>query len=752
MQQFFNRLEEENNLPQGLLDSVWSAESARGKYMRSPAGAQGHFQFMPPTAQQYGVKDPYNLEQSAQGAARMFGDLSRKYNGDIPRMLAAYNWGQGNLDRKGLNNAPAETQQYIAKIAPALQRFTPPQVTAASMQTAAPNLAQRAMGMVRDAVAPPAYAEEVPPPQQNYDYTKHPLYESILREYQQQQQVATQNTAQPATDVDYTKHPLYASILKDYQQQAATSNDGMLANLGNGTLNLAKGVGMGLADGALGIGYLGAAGIDKVAGTDLATPVSNFNQSLEDYYQKSTPGSWAAGAGRVVGNLFNPAAELALASRAGKALKAVNNPWARTAIATGTGAVTGALATKTKDDSLLLNSALGATLGGSGQFVAPYAKAALQPIRTLVGGMSEQVKQATQRALNAGYQLDIGTMLNNKPLQTFASVLDNLPFTSGRGVLMRENNANVANRAIGETIGLVPDPINGLTAEAAQAQQKMFGKSMGNALSGMQLDPAQGEQLFDRIGKISQIANTHPKLGLKGDNAVTVNKMFNDVLDSFADDLSMNGNKYQDALDDIEKNMGNNRRVNRFAAKLKGALNNAFKTANADATEQFQKARLGYKTAGILDEALGTVTDGNVPAKSLLRKIASNFENYTDKNGKLLPIVEHSRIAASVLGNKIPDSGTAQRTLMQNLVYEKLPAAVGLGVASWAGIKPVLIGGGLGVAANQWQKYVSPKINDAVRRSILNPTGVNNDTTRSRIVRGLLENGNPARLTDSISN
>lgn len=113
----FSSLEEKYALPAGLLDSIWATESARGKNMLSGAGAKGHFQFMDGTAKQYGLQDPNNLEQSADAAARMMADLLKKYNGDVPSAAAAYNWGQGNLDKKGIANAPKETRDYMLKIA-----------------------------------------------------------------------------------------------------------------------------------------------------------------------------------------------------------------------------------------------------------------------------------------------------------------------------------------------------------------------------------------------------------------------------------------------------------------------------------------------------------------------------------------------------------------------------------------------------------------------------------------------------------
>lgn len=95
----FASLEKSFALSAGTLDKVWNIESGRGTNMLSPAGAKGHFQFMDDTAKQYGVSDPNDLVQSATGAAKYLHDLLSKYNGDMMKSLAAYNWGSGNLDK-----------------------------------------------------------------------------------------------------------------------------------------------------------------------------------------------------------------------------------------------------------------------------------------------------------------------------------------------------------------------------------------------------------------------------------------------------------------------------------------------------------------------------------------------------------------------------------------------------------------------------------------------------------------------------
>lgn len=109
-------LEQKYGLPAGILDNVWKTESGRGRNMTSPAGAQGHFQFMPATAAQYGLKNPNDFNESSDAAARMYRDLIKANGGDVSKAAAAYNWGQGNLNRKGMGAAPTETLNYINKV------------------------------------------------------------------------------------------------------------------------------------------------------------------------------------------------------------------------------------------------------------------------------------------------------------------------------------------------------------------------------------------------------------------------------------------------------------------------------------------------------------------------------------------------------------------------------------------------------------------------------------------------------------
>lgn len=61
----------------------------------SPAGARGMMQFMPFTANRYGLRDPHNAQGSIVAAARYLRELQSIFNHRLDLILAAYNAGEG---------------------------------------------------------------------------------------------------------------------------------------------------------------------------------------------------------------------------------------------------------------------------------------------------------------------------------------------------------------------------------------------------------------------------------------------------------------------------------------------------------------------------------------------------------------------------------------------------------------------------------------------------------------------------------
>lgn len=111
--------EKEYGLPSGLLARVLYRESRFREdiitgAVRSKVGALGIAQFMPATAVSMGI-DPLDPFSAIPGAARYLAQLKRT-TGTWTEAVASYNWGVGNVQRKGLAKAPQETRDYLAEI------------------------------------------------------------------------------------------------------------------------------------------------------------------------------------------------------------------------------------------------------------------------------------------------------------------------------------------------------------------------------------------------------------------------------------------------------------------------------------------------------------------------------------------------------------------------------------------------------------------------------------------------------------
>ena len=111
---------ERYGVPLRLLLGVAWVESrfhpgSTGPVTRSGEQAQGLMQLMPGTARGLGV-DAYNVDQAADGAARFLKQLQTQF-GDWARVLAAYNWGPGNVSKRGeWAQWPGQVQQYVLNV------------------------------------------------------------------------------------------------------------------------------------------------------------------------------------------------------------------------------------------------------------------------------------------------------------------------------------------------------------------------------------------------------------------------------------------------------------------------------------------------------------------------------------------------------------------------------------------------------------------------------------------------------------
>jgi len=99
-----------------LVMAVIQAESAYNPGALSPKNAQGLMQLIPATAQRFGVKDPWNPLENIRGGVAYLSWLLRHFEGKVEWAVAAYNAGEGAVDRHQGVPPYQETQAYVKKI------------------------------------------------------------------------------------------------------------------------------------------------------------------------------------------------------------------------------------------------------------------------------------------------------------------------------------------------------------------------------------------------------------------------------------------------------------------------------------------------------------------------------------------------------------------------------------------------------------------------------------------------------------
>jgi len=104
-----------HGLPPALLHSVARVESAYSPAAVSHKGAIGVMQLMPATAALLNA-DPHDPAQNIDAGARHLRDLLLQYNGSTFKALAAYNAGEGAVQKYGGIPPYRETRDYVEKV------------------------------------------------------------------------------------------------------------------------------------------------------------------------------------------------------------------------------------------------------------------------------------------------------------------------------------------------------------------------------------------------------------------------------------------------------------------------------------------------------------------------------------------------------------------------------------------------------------------------------------------------------------
>ena len=113
----------EFGVDEAIVRAIIHAESAFRANAVSHAGAQGLMQLIPATASRFGVTDPFDPAQNIRGGVRYLAWLMKRYESNLTLVAAAYNAGEGAVDRNGGVPPYSETRRYVERVGQLADRY-----------------------------------------------------------------------------------------------------------------------------------------------------------------------------------------------------------------------------------------------------------------------------------------------------------------------------------------------------------------------------------------------------------------------------------------------------------------------------------------------------------------------------------------------------------------------------------------------------------------------------------------------------
>lgn len=673
MNELFAQLEQKNGLPSGLLDAVWSAESSRGENMQSPKGAQGHFQFMPATAAQYGLDDPNNLQKSATAAARMLSDMMQQ-TGSVPGALAAYNWGIGNVQRKGMDAAPSETRNYIQKVTSNMSQQPsqddPWVALGQQFSQQAPSKAPEAQdewgALAKQFSMQPA---QNAPVQQPATAPAIAAEQPMATPAAQPMEAAQGSQAAPQAG-------RFGNLLSRLPANAGKELVGDLGNVVAGALRGASSIGATIVapydiakDAMAGKGLTLESNRQRRADTEQAFRELGANPDSMAY-KGGKLGTEIMGTAGMGGALAKGAAMLPGAAKIAPLIDSIGSGGFRVggmtgipALATrvaGGGITGGASAGLVNPEDAPAGALVGGVVPGAVSIAGNTARGLGRAIRG--GEVSPEVAGLVQKANNLGIDIPADRVVNSKPLNALAASLEYMPF-SGRTATVDKMQSQL-NRAVSRTFGQDSDNVTMALRKAQGDLGSKFDSVLQN--NTVKVDQPFTQELADHAQRAaSELESGQANIILKQIDEIMA-KAPNGQIDGQA---AYNIKKTLDRIG--QRNSPEAWYAGDLKKSLMGALNRSLKPEDA---AEFAKVRQQYGTMLDLKKMAQNGADGDISIARL-----ANMKNIG--NPELQDLAD---ISAQFLKSRESPHGAMQRLFLGGL------GAAGAGTGA---VSPLLFGG-----------------------------------------------------------
>jgi len=458
-------------------------------------------------------------------------------------------------------------------------------------------------------------------------------------------------------------------------------------------------VALGAKKRAAGIGELGLK-LAEGFGVEGLEPYREDLAAIQREYQRQGEGTGVSGV--VAEALGDPLSYLPIAGGSQNLLKGVAATGALSGVTRGTGEIEGDLTENIKQAGLegIMSLATGA-----------LAQKIMKPV-------SEGVSKNAKELQELGVDLTPAQKTGNRALEMVEAGFENLPFTAGK-------QRKIIERQLGQFTeqALKKAGIKGTraTPEVLQSGSERFGKIFSN------LTKKTGVRVDDELlESMSEIAHESTKRYGK-DGSRVIMSYIDDILEGGG---KIDGKTYQNtrsALSNI---------AYKDTDPLKAMLARDLKIALDDAAERaipksmaktWNKVREKYASFKTIEKAMSSTAqpalDGLITPTQLLMGVKRGNKMFARDTSELASL---ARAGKDVLASKIPDSGTAGRSFMQDVLTGTLGvggfATGGAGGAATALAAPRIAQETY--MSTPVQKYITEGVTDSIIPAIAASRGV----------------------------
>lgn len=354
-----------------------------------------------------------------------------------------------------------------------------------------------------------------------------------------------------------------------------------------------------------------------------------------------------------------------------------------------------------------LNVAVGTGFGAAGQGVGNALARVARPVQST---LSPEAARLAGVAMREGIPLDAAAQTGSKPLQTLNAVFENLPLTAGRQAEQAAARSGAFNAAVLRRAGISSDSA---TPAVLGAQKQALG-SQFESIAGRNVVDFNGGTVANDLASVAHEASRRlPNAGSRVTNTI------DDLLNEVGQNGVMQGAKYQGWRSELGRLARGNDAEAHYFGQVKKALDRAFSSqvSGADAAAWSQASR-EYGNLKTILNAMGGAGNDAAASNIAPAQLAAALRQAVGREGRALgrgDLDELVRVGQLFVRDQVPNSGTAQRQLMQSLVTGGGGAVVGAGAAGatgndkWQG---ALYGAGAGAAS-----LLAPRLAQALVQS-----------------------------------